>query len=108
VAARLGNITQFIIYISDITHWAEVNSIYGESFAGVPVLRSRAVVPVRDLHNAFIEIQAIAVLQGADGRAQKFGQKNQMQMQMQIQKQSCIVEHCERLRAKDYWASTSL
>ena len=51
------------IYVSDISHWPEVDGIYGAFFADVPVLPARAVVPIKELHyGAHIEIQAIAVL----------------------------------------------
>lgn len=57
------DIVQCTIYISDSTHWSEVNGIYGAFFAKVPVLPARAVVPVKEMHyGARIEIQAVAVL----------------------------------------------
>jgi hypothetical protein len=60
----LANVVQCTIYISGITHWAEVNGIYGAFFAKVPVLPARTVVPVKEMHyGSHIEIQAIAFLQ---------------------------------------------
>jgi len=34
----IADIVQCTIYISDISHWAEVNGIYGAFFGNVPVL----------------------------------------------------------------------
>jgi 2-iminobutanoate/2-iminopropanoate deaminase len=66
VEAAEGTITDIVqctIYVSDISHWSEVDGIYGAFFADVPVLPARAIVPVKELHyGAHIEIQAIAVL----------------------------------------------
>jgi 2-iminobutanoate/2-iminopropanoate deaminase len=54
----IADIVQCTIYISDIAHWAEVNSIYGGFFSEVPVLPARTVVPVKQMHyGARIEIQ---------------------------------------------------
>jgi 2-iminobutanoate/2-iminopropanoate deaminase len=62
----IADIVQCTIYISDITHWTEVNGIYGAFFSEVRVLPARAVVPVKEMHyGARVEIQAIAVLGGA-------------------------------------------
>jgi 2-iminobutanoate/2-iminopropanoate deaminase len=59
----IADIAQCTIYVSDISHCAEVDGIYGAFFADVPVLPARAIVPVKELHyGARIEIQAIAVL----------------------------------------------
>jgi 2-iminobutanoate/2-iminopropanoate deaminase len=59
----IADIVQCTIYVSEISHWAEVDGIYGAFFADVPVLPARAIVPVKELHyGAHIEIQAIAVL----------------------------------------------
>jgi 2-iminobutanoate/2-iminopropanoate deaminase len=61
--ATIADIVQCTIYVSDISHWTEVNGIYGAFFAEVPVLPARAVVPVKELHyGAQIEIQAVAFL----------------------------------------------
>jgi 2-iminobutanoate/2-iminopropanoate deaminase len=58
-----ANLVQCTIYISDISHWAEVDAIYGAFFSGVPVLPARAIVPVKEMHyGAHIEIQAVAVV----------------------------------------------
>jgi len=59
----MAHMVQCTIYISDITHWAEVDKVYGTFMTGVPVLPARAVVPVKEMHyGAHIEIQAIASL----------------------------------------------
>jgi 2-iminobutanoate/2-iminopropanoate deaminase len=59
----IADIVQCIIYISDITLWAEANGIYGAFFSEVPVPPARVVVPVKEMHfGAQIEIQAIAFL----------------------------------------------
>jgi 2-iminobutanoate/2-iminopropanoate deaminase len=59
------NLAQCMIYISEMSLWAEVNEVYGKFFEGVAVLPARAVVPVKELHyGARIEIQAIAVIDG--------------------------------------------
>jgi 2-iminobutanoate/2-iminopropanoate deaminase len=58
-----ANLVQCTIYISEMSDWAEVNTVYGEFLSGVPVLPARAIVPVQEMHyGAHIEIQAIAVL----------------------------------------------
>ena len=58
-----ADIVQCTIYLSDISHWNEVNGVYGAFFSGVSVLPARAVVPVKEMHySARIEIQAIAIL----------------------------------------------
>lgn len=57
----MANLVQCTIYVSDITHWVEVDKVYGTFMASVPVLPARAVVPVKEMHfGAHIEIQAIA------------------------------------------------
>lgn len=59
----IADIVQCTIYVSDISHWAEVDGIYGAFFSEVPVLPARAVVPIKEMHyGAHIEIQAIAFL----------------------------------------------
>src|SRR5882762_1393537 len=59
----MAHLVQCTIYVSDITHWAEVDKVYGTFMTGVPVLPARAVVPVKEMHyGAHIEIQAIASL----------------------------------------------
>jgi 2-iminobutanoate/2-iminopropanoate deaminase len=59
----LSNLVQCTIYVSDITHWGEVDKVYGTFMSGVPVLPARAVVPVKEMHyGAQIEIQAIAAI----------------------------------------------
>jgi len=59
----IAHLVQCTIYVSDITHWAEVDKVYGTFMTGVPVLPARAVVPVKEMHyGAHIEILAIASL----------------------------------------------
>ncbi len=57
----LDHVLQVTVYVSDITHWSEVNRVYAEMMGGHRP--ARAVVPVRDLHYGYlVEIQAIAAL----------------------------------------------
>lgn len=57
----LDQVIQMTVYVSDISHWAEVNQVYTEVMGDHRP--ARAVVPVRDLHFGYlIEIQAIAAL----------------------------------------------
>ena len=57
----LDRVLQMTIYVSDITHWNEVNRVYSEMMGDHRP--ARAVVPVRDLHFGYlVEIQAIAAL----------------------------------------------
>jgi 2-iminobutanoate/2-iminopropanoate deaminase len=58
----IADIVQCTVYISDIAHWAEVDDIYGAFFSKVPVLPARSMVPVKEMQDAHIEIQAIASL----------------------------------------------
>jgi 2-iminobutanoate/2-iminopropanoate deaminase len=59
----MANLVQCTIYISEVSHWAEVNAVYGGFFAGVSVLPARAIVPVKEMHHgAHVEIQAIAAI----------------------------------------------
>jgi 2-iminobutanoate/2-iminopropanoate deaminase len=49
------------VYVSDISHWGEVNRVYAEVLGDHRP--ARAVVPVRDLHYGYlVEIQAVAAL----------------------------------------------
>jgi 2-iminobutanoate/2-iminopropanoate deaminase len=58
-----ANLVQCTIYISEMSDWAEVNTVYGEFLSGVPVLPARAIVPVQEMHHgARVEIQAIAAI----------------------------------------------
>ncbi len=62
-SGTLAQLVQCTIYISDITHWAEVDKVYGTFVSGLPVLPARAVIPVKEMHyGAQIEIQAIAAI----------------------------------------------
>lgn len=57
----LDRVLQMTIYVSDISHWGEVNRVYAEVMG--PHRPARAVVPTRDLHYGYlVEIQAIAAL----------------------------------------------
>jgi len=57
----LDQVVQMTVYVSDISHWGEVNQVYTEVMG--EHRPARAVVPVRDLHFGYlIEIQAIAAL----------------------------------------------
>jgi len=57
----LDQVLQMTVYVSDISHWGEVNRVYTEVMG--EHRPARAVVPVRDLHFGYlIEIQAIAAL----------------------------------------------
>lgn len=57
----LDHVLQMTLYISDISHWGEVNEVYAEMMGAHRP--ARAVVPVRDLHYGYmVEIQAIAAL----------------------------------------------
>lgn len=57
----LDRVLQMTIYVSDISHWGEVNRVYAEVMADHRP--ARAVVPVRDLHYGYlVEVQAIAAL----------------------------------------------
>jgi 2-iminobutanoate/2-iminopropanoate deaminase len=59
----ITNLVQCTIYITDIRHWAEVDSVYGEFMRTAAVLPARTVVPVKEMHyGARVEIQAVAVL----------------------------------------------
>jgi 2-iminobutanoate/2-iminopropanoate deaminase len=59
----LASLVQVTIYVSDIAHWPEVNTVYREMLKNVPVPPARAVVPVKEMHfGAQVEIQAIAML----------------------------------------------
>src|SRR5260370_15906455 len=55
----IAHLVQCTIYVSDITHWSEVDKDYGTFMSGAPVLSGRAVVPVKGMHyGAHIENQA--------------------------------------------------
>jgi len=57
----LHRVLQMTVYVSDITHWNEVNRVYSEMMGDHRP--ARAVVPVRDLHFGYlVEIQAVAAL----------------------------------------------
>lgn len=53
------------IYVSDISHWGEVDRVYSEIMG--EHRPARAVVPTRDLHYGYlVEIQAIAAVREGD------------------------------------------
>lgn len=57
----LDRVLQMTVYVSDISHWGEVNRVYAEVMG--EHRPARAVVPTRDLHYGYlVEIQAIAAL----------------------------------------------
>jgi len=57
----LDRALQMTIYVSDISHWGEVNRVYSEVMG--EHRPARAVVPTRDLHYGYlVEIQAVAAL----------------------------------------------
>lgn len=57
----LNHALQMTIYVSDISHWGEVNRVYTEMLGAHRP--ARAVVPTRDLHFGYlVEIQAIAAV----------------------------------------------
>ena len=59
----LSRVLKMTIYISDISHWGAVNSVYAKMMGDHRP--ARAVVPVKDLHHGFqIEIEAIAATRG--------------------------------------------
>ena len=64
----LDHALQMTIYVSDISHWGEVNQVYSEVMG--EHRPARAVVPTRDLHYGYlVEIQAIGALrEGAPPR----------------------------------------
>lgn len=57
----LDRVVQMTVYVSDISHWGEVNRVYAEVMG--EHRPARALVPTRDLHYGYlVEIQAIAAL----------------------------------------------
>jgi len=57
----LDHVLQMTVYVSDISHWGEVNRVYAEVMG--EHRPARAVVPTRDLHHGYlVEIQAVAAL----------------------------------------------
>lgn len=61
----MDRVLQMTVYVSDISHWGEVNRVYAEVMGDHRP--ARAVVPVRDLHYGYlVEIQAVAAL-GTEG-----------------------------------------
>lgn len=65
----LDRVLQMTIYISDISMWGEVNTVYARMMG--EHRPTRAVVPVNTLHYGYqIEIQAIAAINADDKRIQ--------------------------------------
>jgi 2-iminobutanoate/2-iminopropanoate deaminase len=61
----LDHALQMTIYVSDISHWNQVDGVYSEVMG--EHRPARAVVPTRDLHYGYlVEIQAIAALREED------------------------------------------
>jgi 2-iminobutanoate/2-iminopropanoate deaminase len=57
----LDQVLQMTIYISDISLWGEVNTVYARMMG--EARPARAVVPVNELHYGYqIEVQAIAAV----------------------------------------------
>jgi len=57
----LGHVLKTTVYISDITLWGRVNTVYAKAFGEHHP--ARAVVPVKELHFGYqIEIEAIAAV----------------------------------------------
>jgi 2-iminobutanoate/2-iminopropanoate deaminase len=62
----LDRVVQMTIYVSDVSHWAEVNRVYAEVMG--KHRPARAVVPVGELHYGYlVEIQAIAAVGASQG-----------------------------------------
>jgi 2-iminobutanoate/2-iminopropanoate deaminase len=61
--ATLADLVQVVVYISEISYWPEVNTVYEAFLSGLSPAPARIVVPVKDLHyGAKVEIQAIAYI----------------------------------------------
>ena len=59
--SSLGKVVKATLYISDISLWNKVNTIYAEHFGSHKP--ARAVVPTRDLHfGCLIEVEVVAEL----------------------------------------------
>jgi 2-iminobutanoate/2-iminopropanoate deaminase len=57
----LDRVVQMTIYVSDISLWGEVNTVYARVMG--EHRPARAVVPVKELHHGYqIEIQAVAAV----------------------------------------------
>jgi 2-iminobutanoate/2-iminopropanoate deaminase len=61
----LDRVLQMTVYVSDISHWPDVDRAYAEVMGDHRP--ARAVVPTRDLHYGYlVEVQAIAALKEDD------------------------------------------
>jgi 2-iminobutanoate/2-iminopropanoate deaminase len=59
--SSLERVVQMTIYVSDISLWAEVNTVYSRIMGAHKP--ARAIVPVKELHYGYgIEIQAIGAV----------------------------------------------
>ena len=56
----LSRVLQMTIYVSDIEYWGPVNAAYGRVMGDHRP--ARAIVPVKDLKGAALEVQAIAAV----------------------------------------------
>lgn len=57
----LDRVLSMTIYVSDIEHWGEVNTVYTRVMGAHKP--ARAVVPVKDLHYGYaLEIQCVAAI----------------------------------------------
>ena len=57
----ISRVLKTTVYVSDITLWGRVNTVYAEFFG--EHRPARAVVPTRDLHFGFqVEIEAVAAV----------------------------------------------
>jgi 2-iminobutanoate/2-iminopropanoate deaminase len=57
----LDRVLSMTIYVSDIEHWPDVNSVYSRMLGAHKP--ARAVVPVKDLHYGYaLEIQCVAAV----------------------------------------------
>lgn len=60
--SRLDLVLKTTVYVSDISLWGRVNSVYAKVFGAHRP--ARAVVPTKELHYGFlVEIEAIAALE---------------------------------------------
>lgn len=59
----LGDVVKTTIFLTDLSHFATVNAIYGEAFPDSPPARSTVQVSALPL-GALIEIEAIARVRG--------------------------------------------
>ncbi|MBN1329473.1 MAG: RidA family protein [Candidatus Heimdallarchaeota archaeon] len=59
--SKISNVLRTTIYLTDISFWDEVNSVYAEFFS--QHRPARTIIPVANLHfNCLIELEAIAYI----------------------------------------------